>query len=436
MFFTKNRSTQKTVPRFQTVNTADVQLSVPNGSELTSQIEMIGLTKRDLAIVHSMKPIMEQRINDIIETFYANITMQPGLLHIIESNSSVDRLKQTLRGHIEELFNGNINEEFLQKRYRIAHVHVRIGLESKWYMSAFQNLLNSMTAMVSVQQWTAEEKIEAIQALTKLLNLEQQIVLEAYELENERIRQEELEQKEKLTQRVYSISQELAAISEETSASVKELALQSDSIKQIAQDGMTQADESETHSLQGQKQLQEQSGKLTDIQSAVADIQAYSSELNEISMRIVDVITIVGNIAGQTNLLALNASIEAARAGEYGKGFAVVAEEIRKLSDQTKESTTNVSTHITKTNDLIKQMSQSVHTVNSLVETGIEGMNKTDHDFSKLLSLISQTKAQNNQIDTQLQHFFQVIKEIEKASGEVAQSAQTLNDVTEGFLNQ
>ena len=89
---------------------------------------------------------------------------------------------------------------------------------------------------------------------------------------------------------------------------------------------------------------EESANEATNLAQYIQDISRLCDELNE-SIRIMsDFISVykksnedISAIAGQTNLLSLNASIEAARAGENGRGFAVVAEEIRTLSDSTKD---------------------------------------------------------------------------------------------------
>ena len=65
-------------------------------------------------------------------------------------------------------------------------------------------------------------------------------------------------------------------------------------------------------------------------------------ELNDATEQIVSILATLDEITSQTNLLSLNASIEAARAGEAGRGFAVVATEIRTLSENSANFTSEI----------------------------------------------------------------------------------------------
>lgn len=61
----------------------------------------------------------------------------------------------------------------------------------------------------------------------------------------------------------------------------------------------------------------------------------------------------IHTITRQTRLLSINASIEAARAGKEGEGFAVVAEEVKKLSEQVANLSTEMEDRVGKINSSV-----------------------------------------------------------------------------------
>ncbi|MDH5646434.1 MAG: methyl-accepting chemotaxis protein, partial [Candidatus Heimdallarchaeota archaeon] len=71
---------------------------------------------------------------------------------------------------------------------------------------------------------------------------------------------------------------------------------------------------------------------------ANSQIEALETILAKVTSQINLNISTLEKMALQTNVLSLNAGIEASRAGDYGRGFAVVAENVRKLSDESREA--------------------------------------------------------------------------------------------------
>ncbi|MBM7601923.1 heme-based aerotactic transducer [Virgibacillus halotolerans] len=402
-------------------------VEVEKGSDLEKQLNMLDLTEADFAVAQVLKPFVEENNTAIIDGFYENLEHNPALIKMINENSSIERLKQSLNKHIVEMFAGEINEAFIQRRKMIAHIHVNIGLTQKWYIGSFQKIFDGLIMLLRDEFSNEADFLLVVSVVNKLLNLEQQVVLEAYDEEVMRQKETEAEQREELIDSLEETSMELASLAEETNASIEEMTAQVNIITANSKTATELAEEAKEVADQGRNHLAVMNTSIENMEQGTTKVNEEMTGLEETSTQIKEIIGIVKSIADQTNLLALNASIEAARAGEHGRGFAVVADEVRKLAEQTANSVTNVTELINQTNDQVLNSASSIKEVRGFLTNVREQMKTTENAFGKINGSMEKTKDSNARNQADLEVFSQAIREIEESAATITTSADKLN---------
>lgn len=414
------------------VDLEQIKLDVTN-EKYQRQIAMIGLSKDDLVCTFLLKDVIHDNIANITDAFYEVLHREPFLIDLINKYSSIDKQKEKLKNHVLLMFNGSLTDEDIKRMKRIAAAHVRIGLDSIWYMSSFQQLQKSIISVAANACETKEEFHKAVSSITKMINFEQQIVLEAYNTEYEKKRQKIEKDKQELHEKIAQTSVRLASLIEAADSFIKKINEQSKQIAQIAAERFETAASSESEVSSRKEDLQYQSGLMNDIKELTDNIALKIKSLEQTSEKINHVVSIVTSIAEQTNLLALNAAIESARAGEYGKGFAVVASEVRKLAEETKNSVLGVSQFIEEINSKIGDIASSIGEVTEITAFGTERMKEMSQYFDNILYAVDKNKQQTEKTKDELEHFAKIIDDMASSIVQIKETSEYLKGIANSF---
>ena len=162
-------------------------------SEITTYI---GFGPEDSEVLRAFLPIAEPHFGRIADHFYERIVNHPQAHQAITGGpAQVERLKQTLAEWMRTAMLGPHDEDYCERRARIGHMHVRIGLPQRYMVTAMNVMRLDFSELASHAQELEQDqaKLDRLQlAIGRLCDLELAIMLETYKLEAEdRLRRRE-----------------------------------------------------------------------------------------------------------------------------------------------------------------------------------------------------------------------------------------------------
>ncbi|MBK7987155.1 MAG: GAF domain-containing protein [Ignavibacteria bacterium] len=242
------------------------------------------------------------------------------------------------------------------------------------------------------------------------------------------------------TQSISGATEELAAGAREQSgqaidvaAAVEEMASNIIETANSAQKTSEFAQSNGQLATEGQQTVQNTIAKMRHIAGVVHESQQTVQRLGDAGTSIVEIVSVISDIADQTNLLALNAAIEAARAGDQGRGFAVVADEVRKLAERTTTATKQIRDMITsiqkETSEAVKQMQQGSKEVEqgiAMADNAGEALKQVVQSAGHMVELVSSIAgaAQEQSLTSDT-----IARNVTNISTISAESASTIMDV-------
>lgn len=354
---------------------------------LDNYVNMIRVTRKDVAMSYNLRVVL------IIAGISLLLIILTGRV-LIYLNKNIKSLSREMNRLANQDLTINIDQKRLEARDEFGQLN-----------RGFFNVLESFRNVIGL----IDESVEVLDTTsTKLMDDSNKVNEDA---ENITFTFNEIAQRAtKQTIETEKAARESTILGQVIKRNVKQsndLNQSSKIILEISNEGLTEVDELNKINQEATKVLNEIFGIISTTSQSAKKISTSSK--------------LISDIAEQTNLLALNAAIEASRAGEAGKGFSVVAEEIRKLAEQSTNSTLLID-------EMLKELSNNFGRI-------IEQSEQVKLVFGQQSKSVSTTRQKYMQISDVIKTMGDYINELESLGQEMEKNRVEVKNVTHSLMS-
>lgn len=151
-----------------------------NTNDIQRRLSFARIDKTAVADLHIAWKAIEPELGPILKRFYEHVSSEPELARLVGSRGA--NLAEAQKRHWGRVFSGRFDEDYARSVTEIGMAHHRIGLEPRWYIGAYQFVLNEIVMLLaSRSRFRTGELARTITAVNKAVMLDMDFAISVYQ---------------------------------------------------------------------------------------------------------------------------------------------------------------------------------------------------------------------------------------------------------------